>query len=93
MPQYLSADKEKELVETAQLLMTKGKGLLAADESTGNYDKTTKQKKNKLKLDFFQVQLVNVFNQLVLKIMKKIVVFIVKCYLVVQKILEITYLV
>ncbi len=36
MPQYLSADKEKELVETAALLMTKGKGLLAADESTGN---------------------------------------------------------
>ena len=35
MPQYLSADKEKELVETAALLMTKGKGLLAADESTG----------------------------------------------------------
>jgi fructose-bisphosphate aldolase class 1 len=36
MPQYLSADKEKELVETANLLMAKGKGLLAADESTGN---------------------------------------------------------
>ena len=38
MPQYLSADKEKELVETAALLMTKGKGLLAADESTGTHD-------------------------------------------------------
>jgi len=36
MPQYLSADKEKELVETAAALMTKGKGLLAADESTGS---------------------------------------------------------
>jgi hypothetical protein len=35
MPQYLSADKEKELVETANQLMAKGKGLLAADESTG----------------------------------------------------------
>jgi fructose-bisphosphate aldolase class 1 len=35
MPQYLSADREKELVETANLLMAKGKGLLAADESTG----------------------------------------------------------
>ena len=35
MTQYLSADKEKELVETAALMMTKGKGLLAADESTG----------------------------------------------------------
>jgi fructose-bisphosphate aldolase class 1 len=35
MTQYLSADKQKELVETAALLMAKGKGLLAADESTG----------------------------------------------------------
>jgi fructose-bisphosphate aldolase class 1 len=35
MPQYLSSDKEKELIETAALLMAKGKGLLAADESTG----------------------------------------------------------
>lgn len=35
MPQYLSADREKELMETAALLMSKGKGLLAADESTG----------------------------------------------------------
>ncbi len=35
MVQYLSADKEKELVETANHLMAKGKGLLAADESTG----------------------------------------------------------
>jgi hypothetical protein len=35
MPQYLSADQEKELMETAALLMTKGKGILAADESTG----------------------------------------------------------
>jgi fructose-bisphosphate aldolase class I len=39
MPQYLSADKEKELVETAALLMKKGKGLLAADESTGSIGK------------------------------------------------------
>ena len=39
MPQYLSADREKELVETAALLMSKGKGLLAADESTGDRDK------------------------------------------------------
>ncbi|CAF4108620.1 unnamed protein product, partial [Rotaria magnacalcarata] len=39
MAQYLSADKEKELVETANLLMTKGKGLLAADESTGSMAK------------------------------------------------------
>jgi hypothetical protein len=35
MPRYLSTDKEKELIETAAILMTKGKGLLAADESTG----------------------------------------------------------
>jgi fructose-bisphosphate aldolase class 1 len=35
MHPYLSADKEKELVETANHLMAKGKGLLAADESTG----------------------------------------------------------
>jgi fructose-bisphosphate aldolase class 1 len=35
MPQYLSADKERELIETTAALMTKGKGLLAADESTG----------------------------------------------------------
>lgn len=35
MTQYLSADKEKELVQTANLLVAKGKGLLAADESTG----------------------------------------------------------
>jgi fructose-bisphosphate aldolase class 1 len=35
MTQYLSADREKELMETAALLMSKGKGLLAADESTG----------------------------------------------------------
>jgi fructose-bisphosphate aldolase class 1 len=35
MPLYLSTDKEKELIETAAALMTKGKGLLAADESTG----------------------------------------------------------
>ena len=35
MPQYLSAEKEKELVETAARMMAKGKGLLAADESTG----------------------------------------------------------
>jgi fructose-bisphosphate aldolase class 1 len=39
MPQYLSADQEKELVETAALLISKGKGLLAADESTGNTKK------------------------------------------------------
>jgi fructose-bisphosphate aldolase class I len=39
MSQYLSADKQKELVETAALLMTKGKGLLAADESTGSMTK------------------------------------------------------
>lgn len=44
MPQYLSADREKELVETAALLMTKGKGLLAADESTGNLHFKTKNK-------------------------------------------------
>ncbi|CAF4596982.1 unnamed protein product, partial [Rotaria magnacalcarata] len=31
MRQYLSADKEKELIETANTLMAKGKGLLAAD--------------------------------------------------------------
>jgi fructose-bisphosphate aldolase class 1 len=36
MPQYLSVDQEKELVEIAALLVSKGKGLLAADESTGN---------------------------------------------------------
>ncbi|CAF3448591.1 unnamed protein product [Rotaria sp. Silwood1] len=36
MPQYLSADKEKELVEIAATLITKGKGLLAADESTAS---------------------------------------------------------
>lgn len=35
MAQYLSADQEKELVETANLIMAKGKGILAADESTG----------------------------------------------------------
>ena len=35
MSRYLSADKEKELIETAAALMAKGKGLLAADESTG----------------------------------------------------------
>lgn len=35
MPQYLSRDKEKELIETAAVLITKGKGLLAADESPG----------------------------------------------------------
>ncbi|CAF2439781.1 unnamed protein product [Rotaria sp. Silwood2] len=39
MAQYLSADREKELVETANHLMTKGKGLLAADESTGSMAK------------------------------------------------------
>ncbi|CAF3565161.1 unnamed protein product [Rotaria socialis] len=39
MAQYLSADKEKELVQTANLLMAKGKGLLAADESTGSMTK------------------------------------------------------
>jgi len=39
MPQYLSADKEKELMETANQLMSKGKGLLAADESTGSIGK------------------------------------------------------
>lgn len=37
MPQYLSAEKEKELVETAARMMAKGKGLLAADESTGRH--------------------------------------------------------
>jgi fructose-bisphosphate aldolase class 1 len=35
MPQYLSSDKERELIETAAILMMKGKGLLSADESTG----------------------------------------------------------
>ncbi len=35
MPQYLSADIEKELIKTAAALMATGKGLLAADESTG----------------------------------------------------------
>ena len=35
MPQYLSVNKEKELIETAQCLITRGKGLLAADESIG----------------------------------------------------------
>lgn len=39
MPQYLSSDKERELMETANLLMTKGKGILAADESTGSMTK------------------------------------------------------
>lgn len=39
MPQYLSADREKELMETAALLMAKGKGLLAADESTASIGK------------------------------------------------------
>jgi fructose-bisphosphate aldolase class I len=39
MPQYLSPDKEKELAQTAALLMAKGKGLLAADESTGSIGK------------------------------------------------------
>ncbi|CAF0736372.1 unnamed protein product [Rotaria sordida] len=36
MPQYLSADKEKELIETATTLIAKGKGVLAADESTAS---------------------------------------------------------
>ncbi|CAF0801027.1 unnamed protein product [Adineta steineri] len=36
MPQYLSTNKEKELIEIATTLVTKGKGLLAADESTGS---------------------------------------------------------
>ena len=40
MSQYLSIDKEKELMETAALLMTKGKGILAADESTGEDERT-----------------------------------------------------
>jgi hypothetical protein len=35
MPQYLSSDKERELIETAAMLMMKGKGLLATDETTG----------------------------------------------------------
>jgi fructose-bisphosphate aldolase class I len=39
MPQYLSVDQEKELVEIAALLVSKGKGLLAADESTGSIGK------------------------------------------------------
>ena len=40
MPHYLSADKEKELIETAAALLSKGKGLLAADESTGRQKNT-----------------------------------------------------
>lgn len=35
MSQYLSSIKEKELTEIATTLISKGKGLLAADESTG----------------------------------------------------------
>lgn len=34
MSQYLSPEREKYLIETAAILLTKGKGLLAADEST-----------------------------------------------------------
>lgn len=36
MPRYLSADKERELIEIVNTLVEKGKGLLAADESTGS---------------------------------------------------------
>lgn len=35
MPQYLSRNKERDLIEIAAMLMSKGKGLLSADESTG----------------------------------------------------------
>ena len=35
--QYLSVDKEKELIETVSVLLTKGKGLLAVDESISRY--------------------------------------------------------
>lgn len=37
--QYLTAEQEKALVETANQLMAKGKGILAADESTGSMAK------------------------------------------------------
>ncbi|CAF0794047.1 unnamed protein product [Didymodactylos carnosus] len=36
---YLSAEKERELVETARRMLEGGKGLLAADESTGSMAK------------------------------------------------------
>lgn len=35
MPRYLSRNRERELIEIAAILMSKGKGLLSADESTG----------------------------------------------------------
>ncbi|CAF4574505.1 unnamed protein product, partial [Didymodactylos carnosus] len=35
----LSAEKERELVETARRMLEGGKGLLAADESTGSMAK------------------------------------------------------
>ncbi|UJR37212.1 hypothetical protein I4U23_029921 [Adineta vaga] len=39
MPYYLSVDKEKALIEIATVLVAKGKGLLAADESIGSMSK------------------------------------------------------
>jgi len=39
MPLYLLPEKERELVETAHRMMESGKGLLAADESTGSMAK------------------------------------------------------
>lgn len=38
-PPYLNAEQEKALMETANQLMSKGKGILAADESTGSMAK------------------------------------------------------
>lgn len=35
--QYLPKEKEDELRATAKAIVTKGKGILAADESTGEY--------------------------------------------------------
>jgi len=34
-PEYLSKEKQDELRATAQAIITTGKGILAADESTG----------------------------------------------------------
>jgi fructose-bisphosphate aldolase class I len=39
---FLTPEKEKELRETAQKIVAEGKGLLAADESTGSMDKKLK---------------------------------------------------
>jgi fructose-bisphosphate aldolase class 1 len=36
-PEYLSQEKKDELRKTAQAIIASGKGILAADESTGEY--------------------------------------------------------